>query len=1850
MLNKNTIFSLLLLCLTQGIFAQTVVTRWDFNSNPADASNSTGEADPATGTGSLTGVGGVATSFASGSANGGSSDPAATDNTGLALTTWAAQGTADRTAGLEFAVSTTGFEDMVVSFDLRHSNTGPRHLFFQYTADVTAGSPVWVDFAVDSATSGDSWNPRLYDLSTITALDNNPNAGFRVVAGFRPGTPEYVASGDASSYAVTGSWRFDMVTVSGTAIGADNTPPVAQSYKIISNTASYIRFSEPVSSSMATNVANYAFTPSITLNSAIRSASGDTLFLDHAAIVDGQDYTLTVSGVEDLAGNITTITDFPFLYNASVPDLVITEFVHSPNTIEMIEVYNAGGATVNLNGLKWTDGTTGNFPNTTLAAGATILFSTVPSSAASLFGTGIYYLINSGLGGANDQLVIRNSINQLIDSLDYYVNTNGWPAAASGVYGYSFELNSSSNDNNAGTNWSVPQHIISSANGTILATPGVYPTPAADPAPQVLSYKQLSATSTYVVFNQQVVSASATTTSNYVFNPVLTVQSAVLSSSGDTVFLTHAALSDGLSYTLTVSGVVNSSNVSNTTANLDLIWNQSAPQLVITEIIHSPNDIEMIEIYNAGGTAVNLGGLKWTDGTAGNFPVVSLPVGGKALFATSPATTASILNVSPVYTITAGLSGSNDILVIRNSLNQVVDSVSYFVGTNGWPVAPTGVYGYSFELNSTGADNNAGSSWSVPLNTVTPQPFQGVVRATPSVYPPVVVTPPNTNVSFVGTKANVSETMTEVMIVASLTNGNTNPSSVDLELVPFGTADAGVDFALPGSMLFNWAANANNVNDTIIISISNDALPEDAEYFALKLVSPVNTDLPSNANNNFTVFILDDDKQAPVATEQIKLNYLTSIGNGTPGPNSAEIVAHDPASQRLFIANSLGARIDIVDFHNPAAPVLIDSISVTPYGNINSIAVRNGIVAAAVENSIPESPGKIVFFDTLGNFISQVSAGAMPDMICFNHAGDKVLTANEGQPDTSYTVDPEGSVTIVDISGGVASVSQSDVTTAGFGSYNAQAAALKAQGIRIFGPGSTVAQDLEPEYITFSDDDQTAWVTCQENNAIAKIDMTTGTVTELMPLGTKDHFAAGNALDANDQGGVVQMARWPVKGVYMPDAIASYQSGGQTYLVTANEGDAREYSAYSEVVRVSDPSYVLDSASFPYRDLMKANLGRLNVTTASGDTDGDGDYDEIHAYGGRSISIWNGNTGELVWDSGDDMELITSKHPVYGSIFNASNANNTFKNRSDDKGPEPEGIAIATIKGNVFAFVALERTGGCMVYNITDPSDPVYVDYKNSRDLGSYGGDNGAEGIIYIDAAQSPNGQPIVILANEVSSTLAIYQVEGPCIASHAEITPDSAVAICSGSNIALTASAGSSYHWSNGATTQSILAIQAGSYRVVINSPEGCVDTSSYVSIVVKSIPQVKIKNLDDLKVCEGNSVPFTADSSVDYSGFSYQWNLDGTPVSGATNSLFNATAAGKISLTVSGGTGCSKTSSSKTVGIKPHPVAAFTTAGAVAFCEGGSVSLEANALPDYKFTWLNDGVKAATGTVRKAKEGGNYTVVGSLNGCTDTSAPQQITVYALPASAISTADDVLFCSSDSAVLEASPVAAGNTYQWQVGTNIIAGAEQERYAGIATGSYKVFITDINGCGKLSPAFKLKTESTPSAIITAQGSTTIASNGQVKLKATGGAGFAYQWYRGGADIVGATDKDYVAMQGGDYTVLVTKGNCSALSAPLTVIQVSVREVEGVTAAAADLSFELVAYPNPVSQELNVTVRGLEQVDGMITVMDMNGRMMVNKPMKQASVSIDMGAYAPCTYLVRFKDNTGSTGTLKVVRQ
>lgn len=601
-----------------------------------------------------------------------------------------------------------------------------------------------------------------------------------------------------------------------------------------------------------------------------------------------------------------------------------------------------------------------------------------------------------------------------------------------------------------------------------------------------------------------------------------------------------------------------------------------------------------------------------------------------------------------------------------------------------------------------------------------------------------------------------------------------NPSNATVNLVvkpaPFSTADSS-DFTLANQTI---TLTPSMTDYTVNIPIIDDTLEEQqAEYFVVSLESPVGTTI--SGDNTATVYIIDNDKQAPVPSNQISLNYIGSFDPSGNNSSSTEIVVHDPATQRLFTISSLTDVFDIISFSNPSSPSVISTINMAPYGGITSIAVKNGIVVAASPNTNPQQNGSVVFFDINGNFLKQVSVGALPDMITFSPDGTKVMTANEGEPNDAYTVDPEGSISIIDISGGIANLTQSNVTTLNFNAFDSQVATLAATGLRKVRTNNTLSQDLEPEYITISSDSQKAWVTLQENNAVAEVNLATKTITGIWGLGKKDMSLPGNGFDASDNNNEILIANWPVKAYYTPDAVQNYKVGNTHYIVTANEGDEKDLSGFSERTTVGANTYTPDPFIFPQAAVLKAsyNLGRFRVSSATGNTDGDSDFEEIAALGARSFSIFNADTRQIVYDSGDQFErYIAANHPL---IFNADNESNTVKSRSRAKGPEPEGVALGNINGQTYAFITLERTGGVMVYNITNPDNPTFTDYKHSRMTSAYGGDNGPEGIIYIAPENTTTGKGYVIIANEISGTLSMYEIAGTATLGTGEVKAEKA-------------------------------------------------------------------------------------------------------------------------------------------------------------------------------------------------------------------------------------------------------------------------------------------------------------------------------------------------------------------------------------------------------------------------------------------------------------------------------------------
>ncbi len=615
----------------------------------------------------------------------------------------------------------------------------------------------------------------------------------------------------------------------------------------------------------------------------------------------------------------------------------------------------------------------------------------------------------------------------------------------------------------------------------------------------------------------------------------------------------------------------------------------------------------------------------------------------------------------------------------------------------------------------------------------------------------------NTSIAWEKNFVVVNEATSSLTLNLNLSNPSTSSVFAEVQGVGFSTA-SNADYTFANQTL-NFTGTSNSVQ-SIIIPINNDNLSEQDEYFVITLKNATGASIVGDAS--ITVYIRDNDRLAPTASKSVELKYVSSFDPSPITGSTTEIVVHDSATNRLYMTSAIQDRLDIADFTNPAAITLIKSIDMSTYGGITSVAVKNGVVAVASPNVNEQLNGQVVFFNTNGDFISKVTVGALPDNISFSPNGKMIFTANEGQPSADYLTDPEGSVSIIDISNGIGSVTQASVTTLNFTSFNAQESALMTSGVRKTKLSGTLSQDLEPEYVTTSADSKKAWVVLQENNAIAELDLATKTVTSIWALGTKNWNTGANAFDASDNNREVLLSNWPVKSFFMPDGLANYTVGGTTYLVTANEGDEREYSTLNERVAVNSALYKLDSAKFPNAAFLKKdyNLGRLRVTNLNGDTDKDGDFDEIYMVGSRSFSIFNTSTKTLTYDNGGDFELITSQDTSINKLFNADNEGNTLKGRSRAKGPEPEGVTIANIQGKHFAFVGLERIGGVMVYDITNPNAPTFVHYANSRNRTTFTGDNGPEGIIYIPKTHTANNKAYVLVANEISGTISSYELK----------------------------------------------------------------------------------------------------------------------------------------------------------------------------------------------------------------------------------------------------------------------------------------------------------------------------------------------------------------------------------------------------------------------------------------------------------------------------------------------------------
>ena len=481
-------------------------------------------------------------------------------------------------------------------------------------------------------------------------------------------------------------------------------------------------------------------------------------------------------------------------------------------------------------------------------------------------------------------------------------------------------------------------------------------------------------------------------------------------------------------------------------------------------------------------------------------------------------------------------------------------------------------------------------------------------------------------------------------------------------------------------------------------------------------------------------------------------NYNTNAGADGDG-GVAEIVKYNKYNQTMYLVSGKTQSVHIVNLNNvnsnsnttleATKTVTLESIGINDAGDITSVDVSpdGKEIAIAIQHKDYDKNGYIARFDANGQLISIHEAGIQPDMITYSPDGSLILTANEGEPRQGYeagTVDPKGSITALDTN-----TNQSyDIDFTAFDSAESRAA-LVADNV-IIKKDTAPSVDFEPEYITISNDSLTAYVTLQEANSIATIDLTTKQVTRVDSLGFKDYSSGDNKVDLYKKDDAINITNTDeFLGIYMPDGISSYEVDGKTYLLTANEGDSREWGDY------------INEVEEKYGE-SKSKIVTLNTD----DYDGFDDLSKKYLFGGRSFSIIDASTMTMVSDSNGEFEEITAK--LLPEYFNCSNDDISFEDRSGKKGPEPEDIKTMIIDGKVMAFIGLERIGGVMMYDVSDPTNPTYVDYINLRDFSDdISGSVSPEGLCTVSAKDSPTNKPMLIIANEVSGDVNVVEVAG---------------------------------------------------------------------------------------------------------------------------------------------------------------------------------------------------------------------------------------------------------------------------------------------------------------------------------------------------------------------------------------------------------------------------------------------------------------------------------------------------------
>ena len=504
-------------------------------------------------------------------------------------------------------------------------------------------------------------------------------------------------------------------------------------------------------------------------------------------------------------------------------------------------------------------------------------------------------------------------------------------------------------------------------------------------------------------------------------------------------------------------------------------------------------------------------------------------------------------------------------------------------------------------------------------------------------------------------------------------------------------------------------------------------------------------------------------------TAALKAELAGRCNSGAMSPDggSLEIVQYNAKNGFAYAVNGVKGKLIAVDLNASLSGDKAAALNGTEYdirslvrtdnftyGDMTSVSVSpdGGTLAAAIQAEDYTAGGIVAVFtcgaDGSLTLSGTVPVGVQPDMVTFTPDGRHILTADEGEPRLGYSdpnaVDPKGSVTVIE----AATLAAKTVDFTAFDSADARQA-LVDRGI-VLKRDTAPSVDLEPEYIAC--DNHTAYITCQEANAIAVLDIARGEFTGVYSVGFEDYSKVPIDL-GNGDSACAPGTYEDLKGIRMPDAVSLYRVNGTTYLITANEGDSRAWPVGLE----TDVNEAKGKTS-PTGKIKTSN--KVTWFDAS-------QYDGLESgvdylFGGRSFSVLRvtENGLEEVYDSGSAFEAITAKH--FPDNFNCSNDNIGLEDRSGKKGPEPEGTAVGAVNGRTYAFIALERVGGVMIYDVTDPAKASFVNYINSREFAAdIQGDVSPEGLCFVPAAASRTGKPLLLAACEVSGTLAVYELTG---------------------------------------------------------------------------------------------------------------------------------------------------------------------------------------------------------------------------------------------------------------------------------------------------------------------------------------------------------------------------------------------------------------------------------------------------------------------------------------------------------